>query len=132
MRLTVIIAALGLGACTTTPAMQAALAPLTGQPVERVVAQLGPPTSATPAGADTVYLWHRAKTVHGGPMRATTTGAPAEPTPAYAGPPVPYTCDVRIVADSDGRIKESQFDEQTGGCRESARSLNQLAWAEPR
>ena len=86
MRLTVIITALGLGACTTTPAMQTALAPLTGQPVERVVAQLGPPTSATPIGADTVYQWHRARTVHGAPMRATTTGAPALPVHLAAAP----------------------------------------------
>ena len=129
MRLTVIIAALSLGACTTAPAMQTALAPLTGQPVERVIAQLGPPTATTPAGSDTIYQWHRASTVHGGPMRATTTGAPAEPGVAYAGPPVPYTCDLRIVADSEGRIRHSQFGEQTGGCRESARSLRQLAYA---
>jgi hypothetical protein len=47
----------------------------------------------------------------------------------FAGPPVPYTCDVRILADSQGRIKDSQFGEETGGCRESARKLSQLAYS---
>lgn len=132
MRLTLIIAALGLGACTATPAMNTALAPLSGQPVQLAFERLGPPSSATPAGADTVYEWHKAGTVRGIPMRATTTGAPAQPAPAYAGPPVAYTCDVRIVADGQGRIRHAQFAEQTGGCRESARALSQLAYSEPR
>lgn len=127
MRLIAIAAALGLGACTTTSELNTALTRLTGEPVQRVFEQLGPPTSSTRAGQDTIYRWHRATTVHGIPLRGTFFGAPA-----YAGPPVPYTCDIRIVADSQGRIKEWRFDEQSGGCRESARSLTQLAYSEPR
>src|SRR6187455_1258360 len=67
MRLTVIIAALCLGACATTPAMDTALAPLTGQPVQLVLDQLGPPSSSTPAGTDTIYQWYSTKMVHGTP-----------------------------------------------------------------
>ena len=139
MRLTLIISALGLGACTTTPAMETALAPLTGQPVQRVFEQLGPPSSYTPVGADIAYEWRSAKTVRGAALRGNTMGAPmagSDGAPAYAasgsGVAVPYTCDVRIVADAQGRIKDSQFGEQTGGCRESARKLRQLAYSEPR
>lgn len=130
MRLTVTIAALTLGACTTTPAMKTALAPLAGQPVQIAFERLGPPSASAQAGTGTVYQWHRAGTARGAPLRATTTGAPAEPTPAYAGPPVPCTCDIRIIADARGRITQAQFGERTGGCRETARSLGQLAYAE--
>ena len=137
MRLTVIIAALCLGACATTPAMDTALAPLTGQPVQLVLDQLGPPSSSTPAGTDTIYQWYSTKMVHGTPSSRFngSASAPSEdaPTPGqFAGPPVPYTCDVRILADSEGRIKDSQFGEESGGCRESARKLRQLAYSEPR
>ena len=137
MRMTLIFAALGLSACATAPTMETALAPLTGQPVQLVFDQLGSPSSSTPAGADTVYLWQTAKMVHGGAPRGTL-GAAAPPSPdapssgTFAGPPVPYTCDLMIVADGEGRIKDSRFGEQTGGCRASARKLSQLALADPR
>jgi len=137
MRLTVIIAALGLSGCATAPAMDTALAPLTGQPVQLVFDQLGPPSSATPAGTDTIYQWYSTKTVHGTPssrfLGAASAPSGDAPTPGlFPGPPVPYTCDVRILADRDGRIKDTQFGEETGGCRESARKLNRLALADPR
>ena len=132
MRMTLILAALGLGACTTAPAMESALAPLTGQPVQLVFDQLGPPSTSTPAGADTVYDWHRARPVSGTPASGSLVAPVAEgentmTSGFYPGPPVAYSCDVRIVADGYGRIKDWQFGEQTGGCRESARSLRQVA-----
>jgi hypothetical protein len=135
MRLTSIVAALGLSACASTPTMESALAPLTGQPVQLVVEQLGPPSSYAPAGADTVYEWRRAKTVSGAIARGGTMAtAPSDGAPAYGASgsvvAVPYTCDVWILADAEGLIKDSQFGEQTGGCRESARKLRQLALAE--
>jgi hypothetical protein len=136
MRTTVIIvAALGLSACSTTPPMQSALAPLAGQPVQLVFDRLGPPSSATPAGTDTVYRWYSSKPVHGAASRGTLmASAPGsqngESSGLYPGPAVPYTCDVSIVADSEGRIKDSQFGEQTGGCRETAGKLRQLALAD--
>jgi hypothetical protein len=137
MRKSLIIAALGLGACTTTPAMESALAPLAGQPVQLVFEQLGPPASSTQVGADTVYVWNSAKMVRGVSTQAnlippapSSDGVPANGT--FSGAPVPYTCDLRIVADADGRIEDWQFGEQTGGCRDSARKLRQLALADPR
>ena len=137
MRKTVVIAALSLGACATTPAMESALAPLAGQPVQVAIERLGTPSSSRTLAADTVYEWHRAKMVRGTP-NGTFLGAaspPSEDAPTsglFPGPPVPYTCDVRIVTDADGRIKVAQFSEQSGGCRESARKLSQLALADPR
>ena len=137
MRKTLVIAVFSLGACTTTPAMESALAPLAGQPVEVAIEHLGTPASATAYGAGTIYEWHAAKTVHGTPSSRFlgSASAPSEdaPTPGlFPGPPVPYTCDVRILAGADGRIKDAQFSEQSGGCRESARKLSQLALADPR
>lgn len=132
MRLTVILAALALGACTTTPAMESALAPLAGRPVQLVFGQLGLPSSSAPVGQDTVYEWHRAKLVHGAVSRATAVGAGSQLSFGGSSGAVPYTCHVRILADGEGRIKDWQFGEQTGGCRESARSLSQLANLEPR
>lgn len=137
MRKTLAIAALGLSACATTPAMENALAPLTGQSIETVVAQLGPPSSSGTVGADTVYDWHQGKSVSGAPARGNligpvTAGENTMTSGLYAGPPVPYTCDVRIVTDADGRIKDARFSEHTGGCRETARMLRQLALSDDR
>jgi hypothetical protein len=137
MQKALVVAALSLGACTTTPSMESALAPLAGQPVAVVFDQLGTPSSSTPYGAGTVYEWHHAKTVHGTPSSRFlgSASAPSEdaPTPGlFPGPPVPYTCDVRILAGADGRIKDAQFSEQTGGCRDPAKKLNRLVLADSR
>ncbi|MBO9516537.1 MAG: hypothetical protein J7493_00570 [Porphyrobacter sp.] len=132
MRLTVTLALLSLGACTTNPAMETALAPLSGQPVQLVVAQLGPPTSSMPAGSDTVYEWRSAKFVYSASTRANLGPASEGGAPAYGGMAAPYTCDIKVLADAQGRIKDTQFGEQTGGCRESAKKLSQLAYADPR
>src|SRR5688500_8248595 len=103
MRLTLIVAALGLSACATTPAMDSTLANLTGQPVQRVFEQLGPPSSSTAAGADTVHRWYSTKMVPAGVQRGyLAPAAPPSPDAPTSGtfppPPVPYTCDVMIVA----------------------------------
>jgi len=131
MRTTVIViaSALALGACSTTPPMQSALAPLAGQPVQLVINQLGEPTSQTPAGADTLYRWHQAKFVRGVPSANSLPASAEGSGAAAAGVAVPYSCDVMVLADSDGRIKDSQFGEETGGCRETAGKLRQLALA---
>jgi hypothetical protein len=135
MRLTVIIAAMGLSACATTPAMEGALAPLTGQPVQLVFDRLGSPTSVTPSGADTVYVWQRTSMVPGASMR---TGSIGGDTPTngyggtYSGVPVPVECNIQIVADAEGRIKDSDYIGARGGCREPAKKLRQLAYSEPR
>jgi hypothetical protein len=138
MRLTVIVAALGLTACTTTPAIESALAPLAGQPVQFVVDRLGPPSSYTQAGADTVYMWNESSMVSGASLRSPGLGLAVPPAEGgyssgvYSGVPVPVPCNVQIVADAEGRIKEWQYIGGTGGCREPARKLRQLALADPR
>ncbi len=132
MRHTVIIAALVLGACTANPRMETALAPLNGQPVELVLAQLGPPTSVTPNAAGTVYEWRSGRVVHSASTRANLRAPSEGGAPAYGGMAAPYGCEVRILVDAQGRIADSRFGEQTGGCRESARKLGQLAYAGPR
>jgi len=135
MRKTLIIAALGLGACATPPAMDAALAPLTGQPVQLVIEQLGPPVRTTQAGTDTVYEWSKTKVVAGASSRAnlippapSADGSSANGT--FSGMAVPYACDVMIIADAEGRIQKSYFGEETGGCRETAGKLRRLALAD--
>jgi hypothetical protein len=136
MRKAFVIAALSLGACAT-PSMESALAPLAGQPVQVAIERLGTPSSALPSGADTVYEWHQARMVRGAPS-GTFNGAAAPPSPdaptsgLFPGPPVPYTCDVRIVADPDGNIKDAQFSEQSRGCSGTAEKLSRLALAEAR
>ena len=137
MRLTVIVAALGLSACATTPSIESALAPLAGQPVQLVYNQLGEPTSVTQAGADTVYVWHRTSIVPGASLQSTTLGAPVAPSPdasgsgIYSGAAVPVECNVQVVADAAGRIKATDYIGGRGGCREPARKLSQLALADP-
>ena len=133
MRLTVIIAALGLSACAGPPPIESALAPLTGRPVQLVVNQLGEPTSVTQAGAETVYIWHRTSMVPGASFRSTTNGAPAPPSPdaptsgMYSGAAVPVDCNVQVITDGQGRITSSDYIGGKGGCREPARKLRQLA-----
>lgn len=133
MRLTVILVALSLGACTTTSGMESALAPLTGQPVQLVFDQFGPPTSATPSGAETVYVWSQTSMVPGASLR---TGSIGGDTPnngyggTYSGVAVPVECNVQIVADAEGRITGSDYIGGKGGCREPARKLRQVAFAE--
>ena len=130
MRKTLIIAALGLGACTTTPAMQTALAPLDGQPVQLVFEQLGPPSSAAPYGTGTIYHWRSGKFVHSASTRANLRAPSEGGAPAYGGMAAPYTCDLRVLADASGTIMNWDFEEQTGGCTEPAGKLRQLALAE--
>jgi len=135
MRKTIVIAALGLGACAT-PSMESALAPLAGQPVQVAIEQLGAPSSTQSLGADTVYEWHQARMKPGAP-NGTFLGAASPPSAdaptsgLFSGTPVRSTCAVRVVADVDGRIKDARFSEQSGGCRESARKLSQFAFADP-
>lgn len=137
MRKILVIVTLGVGACATHPSMESALAPLAGQPVQVAIERLGTPSSSRSLGADIVHEWHRSKMVHGTP-NGTFNGAPSPPSEdaptsgLFAGPLVPYTCDVRIVTDADGRIKDARFSEQSGGCRVSTRKLRQLALAGPR
>ena len=127
----IVVATLGLAACASTPPMESALAPLAGQPVQLVLDQIGPPTSQTLAGADSVYEWRRSKTVTGTTFRAGYI-PPGESSGSFAAmTALPYSCYLRIVADSQGRIKDAQFSEETGGCGESARNLRQLALADP-
>ena len=131
MRLFAVVAALGLSACAASPSIQSALTPLTGQPVQIVFDQLGPPTSSTPDGADVVHVWHSTTTVRAVPRGYN--GAPSPPSPdaptsgTFPGPMVLLTCDVVIVANAEGMIRGSQFGEESGSCRESARKLSQLA-----
>lgn len=135
MRLTVIVAALGLSACTTTPAMESALAPLVGQPVELVFNRLGPPSSSTQAGADTVYMWNRTSMVPGASLRSGSIGGDTATDGyggTYSGVAVPVECNIQIVANGEGRITGWDFIGGTGGCREPANKLRQVAYAEPR
>lgn len=132
MRLTVIFTALGLGACTTTPAMDSALAPLDGQPVQLVLERLGPPSSLTPTGAGAVYEWRSGKYVYGAGTRANLRAPSEGGAPAYGGMATPYGCDIRILVDAQGTIRDAQFGEQAGGCREPASKLREVALAEPR
>jgi hypothetical protein len=132
MRLTVIFAALGLTACTTTPAMESALAPLAGQPVQLVFDRLGPPSATTPVGADTVYVWQQSSMVRGASLRTGSIGGDTAANGyggTYSGQAVPVECNVQIVADAEGRIKDSDYIGGRGGCREPARKLSQLAYS---
>ena len=130
MRVFVILAALGLSACATSPGMETALAPLDGQPVQLVFEQLGPPSSATPYGAGTLYHWRSGRFVYSASTRANLRAPSEGGAPAYGGMAAPYTCDLRVLADASGTITDSNFDEQTGGCRESAGKLRHLALAD--
>jgi hypothetical protein len=47
----------------------------------------------------------------------------------YSGQAVPVECNVQIVADAEGRIKDSDYIGGRGGCREPARKLSQLAYS---
>ena len=136
MRLTVIVAALGLSACATTPAIETALAPLNGQPVQLVFDRLGPPAGYTQVGSDKVYMWNLTSMVPGASFRATTLGAPAAPAEGaassgtFSGAAVPVECNVQIVADAQGRITDWDYIGGKGGCREPAKKLSQLALAD--
>ena len=134
MRLTVVIAALALGACTTTPAMETALAPLNGQPVQLVFDRLGPPAGYTQMGTDTVYMWNLSSMVPGASLaNGIPAGSPPSPdaptSGTYSGAAVAVECNVQIVADAQGRIKDSDYIGGKGGCREPARKLRQLAYS---
>ena len=135
MRVTLIIAVLGLSACTTTPVMENALAPLTGQPVQLVVDRLGPPTSSTLYGEDTVHVWQQSSLVPGASLRTGSIGSDSAVNGfggTYSGVGVPIECNVQIVADAEGRIKGWDYIGGRGGCREPARKLRQVAYAEAR
>ena len=138
MRKSLIFATAILGACTTTPAMDSALAPLVGQPVQLVFDRLGPPAGHTLAGTDTVYIWNQTSMVPGANLRSNVPmGAPIPPagettSGVYSGVAVPVECNVQIVADAQGTIKEWQYIGGKGGCREPARKLRQVALADNR
>ena len=61
-----------------------ALAPLTGQPVQLVLDELGRPSSCRPAGGETVYEWRRTRLVHGPALRPSGM-PPNETSGGYAG-----------------------------------------------
>ena len=48
----------------------------------------------------------------------------------YSGTPLPVECNVQIIADAEGRIKDTDYLGGTGGCREPARKLRQIAYSE--
>jgi hypothetical protein len=93
--------------------MESVLAPLNGQPVQLVINRLGPPSSYTQEGSDTVYMWNQTSMVPAASLRSPVVGigrAPAEngyTSALYSGVAVPVECNVQIVADAQGRIKES-------------------------
>ncbi len=136
MRKTLIIAVLGLSACTTTPAMESALAPLAGKPVQLVFDRLGPPSATTQNGADTVYMWNQTSMVPGASLRSPGLGLAVPPAEGayssgvYSGAAVPVECNVQVVADAEGRIKDWDYIGGKGGCREPARKLSQLAYSQ--
>jgi hypothetical protein len=138
MRKTLIVAALGLGACTTTPAIEGALAPLTGKPVQLVIDRLGPPARHTQVGPDTVYMWNLTSMVPGASFRPQGLGLAAPPAEgayqsgAYGGAAVPVECNLQIVADAADMIKGWDYIGGKGGCREPATKLRQIAYADPR
>jgi hypothetical protein len=137
MRGWILIAGLALSACATGSDMESGLQALVGQPVEMAIDRLGPPAEKTQLGQDTFYRWGRnasrgrANVAPHWPD-VTESGAidfPDEHSTGWAR--AEYSCEVTIVAGPDGQIKAWQLKDRTGGCRDYARTLEQLASARP-
>ena len=137
MREWILIAGLALSACATASPMDSGLRALVGQPVEMALDRLGPPAEKTQQGEDTVYRWSRNASIrrpNGAPNwpEVTEGGAidfPDEHSTGWAR--AEHSCVVTIVAGPDGQVTAWQLKDRTGGCRDYARTLGQLAGAPP-
>ena len=137
MRGLILIAGLALSACATGSVMDSGLQALVGQPVEIALDRLGPPAEKTQQGEDTVYRWSRNASIRRPNVAphwpdVTEGGAidfPDEHSTGWAR--AEHSCDVTIVAGPDGQVKAWQLKDRTGGCRDYARTLGEVASATP-
>jgi hypothetical protein len=138
MRYWFLACVLALGGCTTFSNMENGLNALMGQPIQNAFDHLGYPSGQMQVGQDTVYGWGRSFVMSMPTSSTAQTTGYVGSTPYSANTnvttwaPAQYSCDIKIIAGPDGRIKDWQFDGNMGGCEAYAKPLGKLAKSRPR
>ena len=121
-KLTFLASSALLGACSTFSNMETGLNTMVGQNYTAAFGKLGYPSGQMTFGEDTVYAWGRSFSMNmprynqtqttgqvGGTSFSASTGYTSYST-------VDYQCNVKIVVDRNGTIKNWEFDGNIGGC----------------
>jgi hypothetical protein len=101
------------------------VAALKGQPVQQIVARLGPPDSEQKAGSATTYVW-TVKTRVETPTRTTTTDLSTGRPNTYdtmAMRPQEESCSLSVVTDGAGTITDADRQGPYPACAALARKL---------
>jgi hypothetical protein len=113
-----LLAALATMACASVSAADQDLAKLKGQPVQPVIAKLGPPESQQQTGSGSTYAW-TLKTRVNTPTRTTTTDyAAGRPNTSETMTMVPQllSCTLRLQVDAAGIIGGVEQDGSFQAC----------------
>lgn len=118
-----------LAGCATFGQMEDGLRSLMGKPDGDAFAALGYPSAKQEFGSDTVYSWYVNQ--YGSlfiPQTSTTIGHVGQ-TPAYGTTtytqaiPVNYNCQIKLIADKSGILKNWEYIGNIGGCTQYIRRL---------
>jgi len=131
-------AAATLSACAGGPAVDRGISRLAGKPVLETYNVIGTPSRQVASGADTVYSWETSASGKNYVPNPTMAAGFVSGTPpgmeggANTGASLGHetTCEVRLTAGSDGRIKKWEFVGPDLACDAVAKRLK--AWASSR
>jgi hypothetical protein len=119
-----------MSGCATFGQMDRALNSLLGEPIKEAFNALGYPDGKQEFDGDVVYLWGversgsislpQTNTIYG---NIGTTPVSAQYT-ENQNIPINYSCQIKVVADSIGKIKTYDYSGNMGGCEPYIKRLN--------
>jgi hypothetical protein len=123
-----------LAGCATGGDIKSGVSSLVGQPVQKAIDRLGPPTSKTEDGGETTYVWMTNQDVavttdDSGANQQTSRLGVQDPNEALGNVSSSTTtttnhrCFVRVVAGADGKIKDTASGGNADGCAAYASRL---------
>ena len=124
-----VLSLLALTGCATFSTMETGLNSMIGQPLSVAIDRLGYPGGQMEVGNDRVYAWGRSFSMNMPQYNtAQTTGQVGNTgfsaTTGYTSyTNVNYNCNIKIVTDSVGIIKNWEFDGNIGGCEAYSKRL---------
>ncbi len=120
-------AIVALAGCATGGDIKAGVSSLVGQPAQKAIDKLGPPTSKSEDGGETTYVWMTNQDVavttdDSGANQQTSRLGVQDPNEALGNVSSSSTtttnhrCFVRVVAGADGKIKDTAWGGNADGC----------------